>query len=178
MRLLDSVPSSSHAPDLVLEEHAIQRAESEGLGACKDWKAAYVLGQRGSDMAERICISREGVFEIDGRSYRIPEYFSTKEMLSYRTLLEPIPDVHGGKSLTAKGRVAAQKYFLWRAVACLVPGFRTSVPQSLSLGQLESIHRWIAEHHPDLSVDLAAWRTGLFVESKTAESRSQLSTGE
>ena len=129
-------------------------------------------------MAERICISREGVFEIDGRSYRIPEYVSTREMLSWRTLLEPIPDIQGGKSLTAKERGAAQKYFLWRAIACLVPGFRTSLPQSLSLGQLETIHRWIAEHHPDLSVDLAAWRTRLFVEPKTAESRSQLSTGE
>ena len=123
-------------------------------------------------MAERICISREGVFEIDGRSYQIPERFSTKEMLSYRTLLEPIPDGPGWKSLTAKGRGASQKYFLWRAVACLVPGFRASVPQSLSLGQLETIHRWIAGHHPDLSVDLAAWRTRLFVEPKTAESRS------
>jgi hypothetical protein len=129
-------------------------------------------------MAERICISREGVFEIDGRSYRIPEYFSTREVLSYRTLLEPIPDIEGGKSLTAKGRVAAQTYFLWRAVACLVPGFRTSVPPSLSLGQLETIHRWIAGHHPDLSVDLSAWRTGLVVEPRTAESRLQLSTGE
>ena len=92
------------------------------------------------------------VFEIDGRSYRIPEYVSTREMLSWRTLLEPIPDIQGGKSLTAKERGAAQKYFLWRAIACLVPGFRTSVPQSLSLRQLETIHRWIAEHHPDLSV--------------------------
>ena len=129
-------------------------------------------------MAERICISREGVFEIDGRSYQIPERFSTREMLSYRFLLEPIPDGPGWNSLTAKGRVAAHKYFLWRAAACLVPGFRTSVPQSLSLGQLKTIHRWIAGHHPDLSVDLSAWRTGFFVEPKTAESRSRLSTGE
>jgi hypothetical protein len=124
------------------------------LGACAAWNAAYVLAQTGSDMAEQISISREGVFEIDGRSYRIPEYFSTREMLSYRTLLEPIPDTHGGKNVTAKGRVAAQKYFLWRAVACLVPGIRMRGPQSLSLDQLETIHRWIAQHHPDLSVDL------------------------
>jgi len=35
-----------------------------------------------------------------------------------------------------------------------VPGVRTRGPESLSLSQLETIHRWIAEHHPDLSVDL------------------------
>jgi hypothetical protein len=33
-------------------------------------------------MAGRICISREGVFEIDGCAYQIPEHFSTREMLS------------------------------------------------------------------------------------------------
>ncbi len=101
-------------------------------------------------MAERICISREGVFEIDGCSYGIPENFSTKEMLSYRTLLEPIPDGPGWNSHTAKGRVAAQKYFLWRAAACVIPGFRASAPEFLSLDNLRGIHRWIARHRPQL----------------------------
>lgn len=114
------------------------------------WKADYVLGQRGSYMAGRICISREGVFEIDERSYQIPEHFSTREILSYRTLLEPIRDGPGWKSLTAKGRVAAQKYFLWRAAACVIPSFRASAPEFLSLDDLRSIHRWLARHRPQL----------------------------
>ncbi len=101
-------------------------------------------------MAERIYISREGVFEIDGRSYRIPEDLSTRELLSYRTLLEPIPDGPGWKSLTAKGRVAAQEYFLWRAAACVIPGFRASAPGFLSLDDLRGIHLWIARHRPQL----------------------------
>ncbi len=101
-------------------------------------------------MAERICISRQGVFEIDGRSYQIPERFSTREMLSYRTLLEPIPDGPGWNSLTAKGRVAAQKYFLWRAAACVIPGFRASAPEFFSLDKLRGIHRWIARHRSQL----------------------------
>ncbi len=101
-------------------------------------------------MAERICISREGVFEIDGHSYRIPEDLSTRELLSYRTLLEPIPDGPGWKSLTAKERLAAQKYFLWRAAACVIPSFRASAPQFLSLDDLLGIHRWIARHRPKL----------------------------
>lgn len=122
-------------------------------------------------MRERIRISREGVFEIDGCGYQIPEHFSTRQASSYQTLLRPVPDIPGGTKLNAEQRVATETYLLRRAAACVIPEFRMSVSELLSLRQLETIHRWIAEHHPDLSVDLAAWRTGLFVERKTAESR-------
>ena len=101
-------------------------------------------------MAETVFISDDGVFEITGRAYQIPEHFSTREVLSYRTLLRPVPDIPGGTTLTAKQRAATEAYLLRRAAACVVPGFRTSAPEFLSLDELRGIHRWIARHRPKL----------------------------
>lgn len=106
-------------------------------------------------MAEALFISREGVFEVDGRAYQIPEHFSTREVLSYRILVEPTLEVPRGKRLSAEQRVVTRTYLLQRAAACVIPGLRTSVPESLSLRQLQSIHRWIARHRAELS-----WITG------------------
>jgi hypothetical protein len=103
-------------------------------------------------MAETIFISGDGVFEIDGRTYRIPEQFSTREVLSYRTLIAPVPDIPRGTTLTAKQRVVTETYLLRRAAACVIPGFRMSVTESLRLAQLQNIHGWIARHRPALSV--------------------------
>ena len=104
-------------------------------------------------MAETIFINGDGVFEIDGRTYRIPEHFSTREVLSYRSLIAPVPDIPGEMTLSAEQRVATETYLLRRAAACVIPGFWMSVTESLSLAQLQSIGRWIARHRPALSVD-------------------------
>ena len=104
-----------------------------------------------SAVAETIFISGNGVFEIDGRTYRIPEHFSTREVLSYRTLLAPVPDIPGGTTLTAERRAATETYLLRRAAACVIPGFLLSVSESLSPAQLRSIGLWIAGHRPALS---------------------------
>ena len=104
-------------------------------------------------MAEAIFISGDGVFEIDGHTYRIPEHFSTREVLSYRMLVAPVPDIPGGTTLTAEQRAATETYLLRRAAACVIPGFWMSVSESLSPAQLQSIGRWIARHRPALSVD-------------------------
>jgi hypothetical protein len=104
-----------------------------------------------SALAKTIFISGDGAFEIDGRTYRIPEQFSIREVLSYRTLIAPVPDIPGGTTLTAKQRAATETFLLRRAVACVIPGFRMSVTESLSPTQLQSIGRWIARHRPALS---------------------------
>ena len=104
-------------------------------------------------MAESIFISGDGAFEIDGRAYRIPEQFSTRQVLSYQTLIAPVPDIRGGATLSAEQRVVTETYMLRRAADCVVPGFRMSVSESLSPAQLQSIHRWIARHRPELCVE-------------------------
>lgn len=104
-------------------------------------------------MAETIFISGDGAFEIDGRAYRIPEHFSTREVLSYRGLVAPVPDIPGGTTLSPEQRVATETYLLRRAAACVIPGFRMNVTESLSPTQLQSIGRWIARHRPALSLD-------------------------
>lgn len=104
-------------------------------------------------MAETILISGDGVFEIEGRTYRIPEQFSTREVLGYRSLLTPVPDKPRGTTLTAEQRVATEAYLYRRAAACVIPGFGVHAPESLSRAQLWSIHRWIGRHRPALSLE-------------------------
>jgi len=101
-------------------------------------------------MAEPISISLSGDFKIDGCAYRIPEHFSTRQVSSYQTLLRPVPDIPGGTKLTGEQRVATETYLLRRAAACVIPGFRMSVSELLSLRQLETIHGWIAGHRSKL----------------------------
>jgi hypothetical protein len=98
----------------------------------------------------QIAINRDGVFKLDDRAYRIPRRFSRRPVLSYRVLTEPLqvnPDL---KHLTAEQRIITRKYFLWRAVACLIPEFRETDPKSLSLPDLDRLHEWIARHRPEL----------------------------
>ena len=104
-------------------------------------------------MAKAILISDDGAFEIDGRTYRIPEQFSTREVFSFRSLLAPVPDTRGGTTLTAEQRFTTEAYLLRRATACVIPGFSMRVSESLSPAQLQTIGGWIARHRPTLSLD-------------------------
>lgn len=101
-------------------------------------------------LAERMSISRDGGFQVDGRTYRIPERFTPRVVSSYRTLLRPVPDIPGGTKLTVEQRAVTEAYLHRRAAACVIPGFRMSVSASLSPVQVEKIHRWIAGHRPEL----------------------------
>lgn len=103
-------------------------------------------------MATKISISLSGDFSIDGRTYRIPEHFSPRQVSSYQTLLRPVPDIHGGTKLTVEQRVVTETYLLRRAATCVIPGFLMSECELLSLRQLETIHGWIAGHRPELRV--------------------------
>jgi hypothetical protein len=101
----------------------------------------------------QIAISRDGVFKLDDRAYRIPWKFSRRPVLSYRALTEPLQVSASLKALTAEQRIISRKYFLWRAVVCLIPEFRETDPKSLSLPDLDRLHEWIARHRPELLAD-------------------------
>ena len=108
-------------------------------------------------MAEAIAIGADGVFELDGHPYRIPREFSAREIYSYRRLMEPIPDVPGGTSLTDEQRARQRAYFLRRAAACVIPGLQARSLEELPLPQLQTMHAWLAENRPGLfSVDTPA----------------------
>lgn len=101
-------------------------------------------------MAGGIAIGSDGSFEIDGKPYLIPEQFSAREVYSYRRLMEPIPDIPGGTSLSSEQRARQRAYFLRRAAACIIPGLQVKSLEELPLGQLQRMHEWIAAHRPDL----------------------------
>lgn len=107
-------------------------------------------------MADGIAIGPDGGFELDGSPYRIPSEFSAREIYSYRRLMEPIPDVPGGTSLSVEQRARQTAYFLRRAAACVIPGLQVHSLEELPLRQLETLHEWIAEHRPDLSAAVAS----------------------
>lgn len=105
-------------------------------------------------MAEVLSILPDGVLEVEGREYRIPDDFSPREVFSYRRLLEPIPDVPGGTSLTIEQREAQQAYFFRRAAACVIPGLEPSALEAIPLAALRTIHRWLATNRPELCPNL------------------------
>jgi len=102
-------------------------------------------------MATTLAISSGGAFELRGRPYRIPDEFSAREVYGYRRLLEPIPDVPGGTSLSDEQRTRQNAYFLRRAAACVVPGLQTTDLERVPVGKIRAIHRWISEHRPELA---------------------------
>lgn len=103
-------------------------------------------------MAKRISVEQGGVFEIEGKSYRIPSDFSSREVFSYHRLLEPIPDIPGGTSLSEEQRAEQRAFLLRRAAACVIPGLQAETLERLPLRHLQQLHGWIAEHRPDLAV--------------------------
>jgi len=102
-------------------------------------------------MARRLAIAHDGAFEIEGHPYLIPDEFSAREVYSYKRLMEPIPDIPGGTSLSAEQRASQRAYFLRRAAACIIPGLQVQSLEALPLGQLQTMHQWIVSHRPDLS---------------------------
>jgi len=104
-------------------------------------------------VSEAIFISAAGIFEIEGYSYRIPERFSKREVLSYRSLITPVPDKPRGTTLAAEQRVVTETFLYRRAAACVIPEFGENAPDSLSRDQLWSIHQWLGRHRPALLAD-------------------------
>jgi len=102
-------------------------------------------------MADAFGIEGNGAFQIEGRTYRVPRRFSAREVYSYHRLLEPIPDIPGGTSLSEEQRCEQQAFLLRRAAACIIPGLQAHALESLSLAHLRRLHRWIVENRSDLS---------------------------
>lgn len=102
-------------------------------------------------MASGLTISTEGRFELDGRPYRIPDRLTSREVHSYRRLLEPVPDVPGGTTLSREQRTRQREYLLRRAAACVVPGLRTKDLEATGNGRVHAIHRWISDNRPELA---------------------------
>ncbi len=107
-------------------------------------------------MSNRLAIGPDGAFTLDGNGYYIPTEFSAREVYSYRRLMEPMPDVPGGTSLSAEQRARQRAYFLRRAAACIIPGLQVQSLEGLPLGQLQRMHEWIVTHRPDLSTAVTA----------------------
>ena len=109
-------------------------------------------------LSEAVFITRDGNFEIEGHSFNIPERFSTRQVLSYRSLIAPVPDRSRGTTLKVEQRVATETYLYRRAAACIIPGFELNAPKTLTRGQLHSIHLWIGRHRPALLSDETSGR--------------------
>lgn len=103
-------------------------------------------------MQSALAINPDGDFELDGHPYHIPDEFSAREVYSYHRLMEPIPDVPGGTSLSTEQRAQQRAYFLRRAAACIIPGLQVKSLEGIPLTQLQGIHEWIATHRPNLSL--------------------------
>jgi len=101
-------------------------------------------------MATALTISPEGVFEVGGRPHRIPTVFPRKHALSYRVLTEPLEVMPRLKPLSEAQMLRTRRYLLWRAAVCLIPSFRGTDPELLTLRQLDSLHHWIVDHRPAL----------------------------
>lgn len=94
----------------------------------------------------RIRISPDGDFKVGGKSYRIPDQFTPRAISNYLELLRPIPDIRGGTKLSVERRAATEAYLSRRAATGMIPGFRMSEAESLSMREMRVIHRWIARN--------------------------------
>lgn len=101
-------------------------------------------------MAKSIKMEPDGSFHIGKRHYRIPENFSDRQIHSFRTLLEPIPDPPSGTVLTAEQRRRQENYLLRRALAVVTPGLPMSTVEKLPMSAIRSVHDWITRHRPEL----------------------------
>ena len=100
-------------------------------------------------------VQSDGSFSIGKRRHRIPETFSDRQIHSFRTLLEPIPDNPSGPSMSAELRRRQQDYLLRRSLAAVIPGLPLETVRKLPMTQVRSIHDWIARHRPELVADLS-----------------------
>jgi len=99
----------------------------------------------------RACkVQSDGTFTIGRHRHRIPESFSDRQVHSFRTLLEPIPDNPSGPSMSESLRRKQRDYLLRRSLAAVIPGLPLQVLQKASMAQVKSIHTWIAQNRPEL----------------------------
>lgn len=105
-------------------------------------------------MSKATKVKPDGTFVIRGRMHRIPKTFSDRQIHSFRTLLEPIPDSPSGPTMSAQLRRKQRDYLLRRSLAAVIPGLPLPQLEKLSLTQVKGIHEWIARHRPELVADV------------------------
>ncbi|UCF19721.1 MAG: hypothetical protein JSU87_17695 [Gemmatimonadota bacterium] len=106
----------------------------------------------------RACrVESDGSFYVGSHRHQIPESFSDRQIDSFRTLLEPIPETPSGPSIPADLRRRQREYLLRRSLAAVIPGLPLQKLQKLSMSQVRAIHQWIAEHRPELADGLGLW---------------------
>jgi hypothetical protein len=99
----------------------------------------------------RACkVMADGTFTIGRQRHQIPESFSDRQVHSFRTLLEPIPDNPSGPSMSESLRRKQRDYLLRRSLAAVIPGLPLQVLQKATMTQVKSIHTWIAQNRPEL----------------------------
>jgi hypothetical protein len=99
----------------------------------------------------RACkVLADGTFTIGRQRHQIPESFSDRQVHSFRTLLEPIPDNPSGPSMSESLRRKQRDYLLRRSLAAVIPGLPLQVLQKATMTQVKSIHTWIAQNRPEL----------------------------
>jgi hypothetical protein len=101
-------------------------------------------------MATSFQMEPDGSFRIGKSRYRIPENFSDRQVHSFRTLLEPIPDPPSGTVLTPEQRRRQENFLMRRALAVVTPGLPMSTVQRLSMNSVRTVHEWIARNRPEL----------------------------
>jgi hypothetical protein len=105
-------------------------------------------------MAKTTKVKPDGTFSLSGRTHQIPDSFSERQIHSFRTLLEPIPDSPSGPSMSAELRRKQRDYLMRRSLAAVIPGLPLPTLEKLSMGQVRAIHTWIAQNRPDLAPDM------------------------
>ncbi len=105
-------------------------------------------------MARSITVGPDGCFSVGKRRHKIPETFSDRQIHSFRTLLEPIPDTPSGPAMSASLRKRQRHYLLRRSLAAVIPGLPLQVLQRLSMSQVKALHEWIARNRPELTSEV------------------------
>ena len=101
-------------------------------------------------MARSLKVETDGSFRVGGRQHRIPDRFSERQVHSFRTLLEPIPDTPSGPSLSSQLRRKQEDFLMRRALTVVIPGLPVNSMRTLPTSGVRRIHSWIARHRPEL----------------------------
>lgn len=98
----------------------------------------------------RAKVGPDGSLRIGGATHRIPETFSDRQVHSFRTLLEPIPDSPSGPTISGALRRKQEEYLMRRSLAAVIPGLPLKSLQKLSMNNVRAIHEWLAHNRPEL----------------------------
>lgn len=101
-------------------------------------------------MARACRVESDGSLVIGERRHQIPQTFSERQIHSFQTLLEPIPDSPSGPTIPMDLRRRQREYLLRRALAAVIPGLPLEVLKKLPIKQVKAIHEWIASNRPEL----------------------------